>query len=82
MRKQLNDAARPQESFMSQPDPFAPNIAWRRGFTNPNREPVVVDVQDGRAEYVLSGPYRLTEGSKIKAVDGKVLWTGSRSRLN
>lgn len=67
---------------MSQPDQFSPAIAWRRGFTNPNREPVVVDVQDGRAEYVLSGPYRLTEGSKIEVVDGKVLWTGGRSRLN
>lgn len=67
---------------MSQPDQFSPAIAWRLGFTNPNREPVVVDVQDGRAEYVLSGPCRLTEGSKIEVVDGKVLWTGGRSRLN
>lgn len=63
---------------MSQPDPFSPTIAWRRGFTNPSREPVEVDVQDRRAEYLLSGPYRMSEGSKIEIVDGKVLWTGGR----
>ncbi|MBK5400509.1 hypothetical protein JFU47_27955 [Pseudomonas sp. TH39(2020)] len=67
---------------MNQQDPFAPGIAWRRGFANPNREPVVIDVHDGRAEYVLSGPYRMAEGSKIEVIDGKVLWTGGRSRLS
>lgn len=77
-----NNAARPREKNMNEPDPFSPTIAWRRGFTNPNREPIVVDVQDGRAEYVLSGLYRMSEGSKIEVVDGKVFWTGGRSLLN
>jgi hypothetical protein len=65
---------------MTQSDPFAPTIAWRRGFAHPNREPVEVDVHDGRAEYLLSGPYCMSEGSKIEVVDGKILWTGGRSR--
>lgn len=67
---------------MNQPDPFSPTIAWRRGIENQKREPIEVDVQDGRAEYVLSGLYRMSEGAKIEVVDGKILWTGGRSRLN
>ncbi|SDI39535.1 hypothetical protein [Pseudomonas abietaniphila] len=65
---------------MSQPDPFAPVIAWRRWRSHPEREPVEVDVQDGRAEYQLSGPYRMSEGSKIEVIGGKVVWSGSSSR--
>lgn len=65
---------------MSQSDPFFPTIAWRQGFTNPEREPVEVDVQDGRAEYALSGPYRMAEGAKIEIIGGKVLWSSGRSR--
>ena len=64
---------------MNQPDPFNPAITWRRGLANPERDPIEVDVQDGRAEYLLSGPYRMPEGSKIEVIDGKVLWTGGRS---
>ena len=67
---------------MSQPDQFSPAIAWRRGFTNPNREPVVVDVQDGRAEYLLSGPYRMAEGAKIEIIDGQLLFTGSSCKIS
>lgn len=67
---------------MSQPDPFAPTIAWRRGFANPEREPVEVDVQDGRAEYFLSGPYSLSEGGKVEVVGGKLLFTGSRLKIS
>lgn len=33
---------------MIQPDPFAPTIAWRRDFANPEREPIELNVQDGR----------------------------------
>ncbi len=64
---------------MTQPDPFVPTIVWRRGYSHPSREPVEVDVHDGRAEHVLSGPYRMAEGAKIEVIDGKVLWTGGRS---
>lgn len=67
---------------MSQPDQFSPAIAWRRVFTNPNREPVVVDVQDGRAEYLLSGPYRMAEGAKIEVIDGQLLFTGSSCKIS
>lgn len=67
---------------MSQPDQFSPAFAWRRGFTNPNREPVVVDVQDGRAEYLLSGPYRMAEGAKIEVIDGQLLFTGSSCKIS
>lgn len=65
---------------MSQLDPFAPVIAWRRGHSHPERDPIELDVQDGRAEYQLSGPYRMSEGSKIEVVGGKVLWSGSSIR--
>ncbi len=65
---------------MKKIDQFSPAIAWRPGFTNPEREPVEVDVQDGRAEYVLSGPYRMAEGAKIEIIGGKVLWSSGRSR--
>ncbi|QGT81601.1 hypothetical protein [Pseudomonas coronafaciens] len=65
---------------MNQPDPFFPTIAWRCGFDSQQREPVEIDIQDGRAEYLLSGPHRMTEGSKIEVVGGKVLWTGGRSK--
>lgn len=63
---------------MQKNDPYAPVIVWRRRFgTPPDREPDVVDVRQGRAEYLLSGPYRLTEGSRVEVVDGALLWTGS-----
>lgn len=65
---------------MNEPDPFAPAIAWRRGFMNPKREPVEIDVQDGRAEYLLRGPYRMAEGSKIEVVAGMLVWSGGSSR--
>ncbi|WP_419795118.1 hypothetical protein MYA83_12725 [Pseudomonas palleroniana] len=66
---------------MQKIDQFSPTIAWRSMLGNkPNREPVEVDVRDGRAEYLLSGPYRMTEGSKIEVVNGSILWTGGRSR--
>ena len=68
------------ERKMNQPDPFASTIAWRRGFEDPKRDPVEVDVQDGRAEYLLSGPYRMTEDSKIEVVGGKLQWSGGRSQ--
>lgn len=64
---------------MSQPDQFSPIITWRRGFTNPSREPVEVDVQDGRAEYLLSGPYRMSEGAKVEIVRGRVLCSSGSS---
>lgn len=64
---------------MQTTNPFEPAIAWRRGFASPKREPVALDVQDGRAEYLLTGPYRLAEGAKIEIVAGQVLWTGGRS---
>lgn len=59
-------------------DPYQPVIAWRRRLSNPpDREPVEIDVQDGRAEYLLSGPYSLAEGGKIEVVNGQLLWSGS-----
>jgi len=62
-------------------DPYQPTIAWRpRLSSQPDREPVELDVQDGRAEYLLSGPYRMTEGSKIEVVGGKLQWSGGRSQ--
>lgn len=61
-------------------DPYQPVIAWRQGFATPEREPVEVDVQDGRAEYALSGPYRMAEGARIEIIGGKVLWSSGRSR--
>jgi len=41
-----------------------------------------VDVQDGRAEYLLSGPYSIGEGGRIEVVDGKLLFTGSNFKIN
>lgn len=67
---------------MSESDPYHPPIAWRRGFKGPDREPVLIDIQDGRAEYLLSGPYRMAEGSKIEVLNGKLVWTGGRSRVS
>lgn len=61
---------------MQQSDPYQPVIAWRNSLIGkPVRDPVELDVQDGRAEYVLSGPYRMAEGSKFEVVGGKVQWT-------
>ena len=60
---------------MNQLDPFSPAIAWRRDFANPGRDPVEIDVQDGRAEYLLSGPYRMAEGASIQVINGKVLYS-------
>ncbi|KFF43650.1 hypothetical protein JH25_07645 [Pseudomonas sp. BRG-100] len=65
---------------MNQSDPFFPIIAWRRGLTNPRREPVEVDVQDGRAEYLLSGPYHLTEGASIEVKGGKVIYSSGKHK--
>lgn len=64
-------------------DPYQPVIAWRRRLSNPpDREPVEVDVQDGRAEYILSGSYSIGEGGRIEVVDGKLLFTGSNFKIN
>ena len=66
---------------MQQNDPYEPAIVWRQALCgHPQREPVEVDVQDGRAEYVLSGPHRMTEGAKIEVIGGQILWTGGRFR--
>ncbi len=63
---------------MNQSNPFTPIIVWGQDLNNPERSPVEIDVQDGRAEYMLSGPYLLAEGGKIEIVGGKVLWSGRR----
>ena len=66
---------------MNQPDQYKPSIAWRFGLSvTPNRDPVEMDVRDGRAEYLLSGPYKLAEGCKIEVIDGQVLWSSGKSR--
>jgi hypothetical protein len=63
--------------------PFKPTIVWRARYNNrPDREPVEVDVQDGRAEYVLSGPYHFAEGSKIEVIHGQLLFTGSCAKVS
>lgn len=68
---------------MQKIDQFSPAIAWRSMLGNkPNRDPVEVDVQDGRAEYLLSGPNNLSEGGKIEVVDGKLIFTGSRMKIS
>ncbi len=68
---------------MKNKDPYQPTIAWRQRLVHqPDRDPVEVDVHDGRAEYLLSGPYHMTEGSKIEVVDGKLLFTGSSSKVS
>lgn len=62
-------------------DPYQPMKAWRQGLGHqPDREPIEIDVQDGRAEYLLTGPYRMTEGSKIEVIGGKLCWSGGRSK--
>lgn len=67
----------------SDADPYKSSIAWRRRLSNPpDRLPVEVDVQDGRAEYLLSGPYSLGEGGRIEVVDGKLLFTGSNFKIH
>jgi len=64
-------------------DPYQPVIAWRRRLSiPPGRQPVEADVQDGRAEYLLSGPYSIGEGGRIEVVDGKLLFTGSNFKIN
>ena len=64
---------------MQKNNQYSPAIAWRSMLGNtPDRAPVEIDVQDGRAEYLLSGPYRMTEGSKIEVVGGKLQWSGGR----
>ena len=68
---------------MQESDQFSPVIAWRSMLgSKPNREPVEVDVRDGRAEYLLSGPYSLSEGGKIEVVGGKLLFTGSTTKIS
>lgn len=57
--------------------PFKPIIVWRVRYNNPpDREPVDVDVQVGRAEYLISGPYHLGEGGKIEVIGGQLQFTG------
>lgn len=73
--RSISETKLAREAKPEQADPFSPKIAWRRRLQNPpKRDPVEIDVQDGRAEYILSGPYKLGEGATIKVVDGKVLW--------
>ncbi|MDR7285680.1 hypothetical protein J2X84_004530 [Pseudomonas corrugata] len=67
---------------MSQADPFTSTMVWRRDVANPKRDPAEADVQDGRAEYVLSGPYHMAEGSKVEVLDGQLLFTGSNRRVS
>lgn len=60
---------------MQQNDTKQPVIVWRSGLNGlPERSPVEVDVQDGRAEYFLGGPYHLAEGASIVIKSGKVLY--------
>jgi len=68
---------------MQKNDQFSPVISWRSMLgSKPNREPVEVDVQDGRAEYLLSGPYNLSEGGKIEVVGGRLLFTGGCLKIS
>ena len=61
---------------MNTNNPFEPNIVWRPRLSfQPERNPVEIDVLDGRAEYVLSGPYRMTEGASIQVRNGQVLYS-------
>ncbi|WP_439878855.1 hypothetical protein [Pseudomonas prosekii] len=60
---------------MQQSDAYQPVIVWRSGLYGlPERAPVETDVQDGRAEYLLDGPYHLAEGASIMIKAGKVLY--------
>jgi len=62
-------------------DPYSPKIIWRRRIGDvPARDPIDVDVQDGRAECVLSGPYHLSEGASIEVRGGKVLFRSGKHR--
>ncbi|WP_256659309.1 hypothetical protein [Pseudomonas sp. F16(2018)] len=62
----------------SDADPYKSAIAWRPRLNNPpDRDPIEVDVQDGRAEYLLSGPYSLGEGGRIEVVKGRLLFSGT-----
>lgn len=64
-------------------DPYQPVIAWRRRLSSPpDRDPVELDVRDGRAEYLLCGPYNLAEGGKIEVINGQLLFTGSNSKIS
>ncbi|MCX5511335.1 hypothetical protein [Pseudomonas sp. BJa3] len=66
----------------SEADPYKPAIAWRPRLNNPpDRDPIEVDVQDGRAEHLLSGPYSLGEGGKIEVINGKLLFTGGSFKV-
>jgi len=70
---------------MGSKNPFDPVIVWRRGLGSahqPNRDPEELDVRDGRAEYVLGGPYNLAEGASIEVKDGKICWSGGTPRPN
>ncbi|WP_139129453.1 hypothetical protein [Pseudomonas sp. AP42] len=67
---------------MNHSECFIFNIAWRREFPNPARDPVEADVQDGRAEYLFSGPYSLAEGGKTEVINGQLLFAGSSSRIS
>ncbi|MNU01274.1 hypothetical protein D3C72_2446210 [compost metagenome] len=67
---------------MDEADPYQTTIAWRRHLSNPpDRAPIEVDVQDGRAEYLLNGPYTLGEGGKIEVINGKLLFTGGSFKV-
>lgn len=67
---------------MNSSDPFKAAIQWGRRCSNrPDRPPAEIDVQDGRAEYVLSGPYRLGEGGKVEVVNGQLLFAGGSQRV-
>jgi len=68
---------------MQSNDSYKPAIEWNRRVSNlPDRSPVELDVQDGRAEHILSGPYRIGEGGKIEVVNGQLLFTGGAFRIS
>lgn len=63
---------------MQNSDPYKPVIVWRRRFGSPpDRNPEAADVEQGNAEYLLSGPYRLSEGGRVEVIGGQLLWTGA-----
>lgn len=65
---------------MEKNDRYKPAIIWRRGCGTPHdRDPDVADVEKGHAEYLLSGPYRLSEGGKVEVIGGVLLWTAASS---
>ena len=68
---------------MQRNDQYSPAIAWRSLLgSRSDREAVESDVRDGRAEYVLSGPYNLAEGGKIEVIEGQLLFTGSSCKIS